>query len=218
MIREEPKKRRVGRPRRGTSGENLRQSLIDAAISLIRHEGAEQVTIRMICERAGVSIGTYYHYFKSKDDLFAYFVQEMAYGEIVLERPFSDLAGRLTELWSHLFMLYAELGMDFMISFYNSSNRAISAYADKGEDQYPDGTLLARCQRELELALEQGYLQKTADPHVIAADLCLVVKGCILDWVICRGEMPVEESMERIIRQYLQPVALHQEGQGTGKV
>ena len=212
MTREEPKKRKVGRPRRGASGENLRQKLIDAAVSLIRHEGAEQVTIRMICDRAGVSIGTFYHYFKSKDDLFAYFVREMPYGEIELHRPFSDLAGRITELWMHLVGLYSELGMDFMTSFYNSSNRTIASYAVNPEERFAAGSLLKRCQEELELARKQGHLRKTADPHLISADLGLIVNGCILDWVICRGRMPLEDSMHRIIGQYFQPIALRQKG------
>ena len=36
---------------------------------LVQEVGFEKMTIRQICERAGVAIGGFYHYFKTKDDL-----------------------------------------------------------------------------------------------------------------------------------------------------
>ena len=94
----EPVKRRAGRPKREDANPDMRQSFIDAAIDILKTEGAEQVTVRNVCERAGASVGTYYHYFKNKDDLLTYFVGEAAYGEVVLQTPFTDLAGRMIEL------------------------------------------------------------------------------------------------------------------------
>src|SRR4030042_5003965 len=42
-----------------------------AAIELMDRKGFERLTIADISKRAGVSVGAFYHYFRSKDDILA---------------------------------------------------------------------------------------------------------------------------------------------------
>ncbi len=42
---------------------DMREKIFEAALSLIREQGAEAATVRAICERAGVKPPTVYHYF-----------------------------------------------------------------------------------------------------------------------------------------------------------
>jgi AcrR family transcriptional regulator len=49
---------------------NKRKQLIDAAISLIKEKGFLAIGIRDIVSKANMSIGTYYSYFKDKNDIF----------------------------------------------------------------------------------------------------------------------------------------------------
>ena len=49
---------------------NKRKRLIDAAISLIKEKGFLTIGIRDIVSKANMSIGTYYSYFKDKNDIF----------------------------------------------------------------------------------------------------------------------------------------------------
>lgn len=48
-----------------------RERLIDAAISLLETEDYENVQVKEVADRAGVSLGTLYNYFFSKERLFA---------------------------------------------------------------------------------------------------------------------------------------------------
>lgn len=48
-----------------------RDRLIDAAISLLQTEDYENVQVKEVADRAGVSLGTLYNYFYSKERLFA---------------------------------------------------------------------------------------------------------------------------------------------------
>jgi len=48
----------------------VRQRLLEAADSLIHEQGFPSLRIEQIVERAELSIGTFYLYFESKDDLF----------------------------------------------------------------------------------------------------------------------------------------------------
>jgi AcrR family transcriptional regulator len=48
-----------------------RKIIIEKATELINEVGFESLTVRMICDAAGISAGTFYHYFKNKSDLIA---------------------------------------------------------------------------------------------------------------------------------------------------
>ena len=38
--------------------------------------GMSRISIKNICEEAGVSNGSFYHHFKTKDDLLSYYIEE----------------------------------------------------------------------------------------------------------------------------------------------
>ena len=45
--------------------------IYNAAINLMDRKGFEKITITDISKKAGVSVGAFYHYFKSKNDILA---------------------------------------------------------------------------------------------------------------------------------------------------
>lgn len=207
----EPIKRKAGRPKREEANPDMRQSFINAAIEILKTEGAEQVTVRNVCEKAGASVGTYYHYFRNKDDLLSVFVKESAYGGLELETPFSDLPGRMLELWLNLSDLYQSLGVEFTRSYYNCDNPAISAYRMAEGGRFQEDSLLERSRQELEQARAEGFLVSEANPFIVAADLCDIVKGCIFEWCLCKGDMPVDAAIRRIMTNYMRPLCVKQQ-------
>jgi len=48
-----------------------REQLIEAAAAVFNHRGYDSASLREICEAAGILPGSMYHYFRSKEDLFA---------------------------------------------------------------------------------------------------------------------------------------------------
>lgn len=67
-----------GRQRRRlrTPNPEVRRRILEAADSLIHELGFPSLRIEQIVERAGLSIGTFYLYFESKDDMFVNLVIE----------------------------------------------------------------------------------------------------------------------------------------------
>lgn len=49
-----------------------RARLTEVLLAVVAEAGLEAATVRMVAERAGVSIGTVQHYFKSKDEMLAH--------------------------------------------------------------------------------------------------------------------------------------------------
>jgi AcrR family transcriptional regulator len=52
-----------------TKGEQTRAAIFGSALELFRERGYEATTMRAIAEKAGVSLGSSYHYFPSKEHL-----------------------------------------------------------------------------------------------------------------------------------------------------
>lgn len=193
-----------GRPSKASDPADAKQKLIDTTVELIKKYGADTITVRSVCEEAGLSIGTFYHHFQNKDDLLMYFVREASFDNFVLETPLADVAGRVCELYMHLIDRYLTLGEEFMKSFYTTGNKALSAYMGQENGCFSDGTVMARCERELIDAREQGFLKKDADPHLLSMDICTIVKGCVFEWALDDGRMDIAESLRRIVKAYLE--------------
>jgi AcrR family transcriptional regulator len=63
--------RRRGRPPGRASGGETRDRIIDAAVKIFAERGYGSTSVRDIAERARIRVSTLYHYFRSKDDMYA---------------------------------------------------------------------------------------------------------------------------------------------------
>lgn len=194
---------KCGRPSKAAEPMDARQKLIDTTVTLIKKHGADSITVRNVCEEAGLSIGTFYHYFQNKDDLLMHFVREASFDSFVLITPLEDVAGRVCELYMHLIDRYLELGEEFMKSFYTTGNKALSAYMGQVDGCFAEGTVMARCERELLMAQELDFLKKEADVRMMSMDICTIVKGCVFEWALNDGEMDIEQTLRRIVDNYI---------------
>lgn len=197
--------RKSGRPAKEENTTDSRQKIIDAAIALIRTKGADAVTVRSVCREADLSIGTFYHYFRDKDDLMMFFIRETSFDGFSLKTDLSRPGDRISELYMHLIRRYMEFGLDFMKSFYSTGNRSLSAYMGEEDGCFAQDTVMARSEKELNAANDAGYIKKEADIHLLCKDICTIVKGCVFEWCLNDGKPDVEAILYRIINNYLEP-------------
>lgn len=79
-------RRRPGRPPHGEKNEKgSRERLLEAAMKVFAERGYEKATVAEIVNEAGLSKGTFYWVFDSKDEIFSALVQER------IERPVEHL-------------------------------------------------------------------------------------------------------------------------------
>ena len=71
------------------------------------------------------------------------------------------------------------------------------------DGQFAEGTVMERCERELLSARESGIIDKNADAHILSADICTIVKGCVFEWCLNDGEMEIRAILDRIVNSYL---------------
>ena len=195
--------RKCGRPPKSTDTGDTKEKIIAATVEMIRKHGADDITVRNVCEAAEVSIGTFYHHFRNKDDLLMYFVREESFDTFALETPPERIADRIYELYMRLLERYMELGDEFLKSFYTAGNRALSAYMGEEDGKFQSGTVMARCEREIQDAVRLGVLREETDAHLVSVDICTIVKGCVFEWCLSGGRMEIETSFRRILHAYL---------------
>ena len=193
-----------GRPCKSDVTCDNKQKIIDTTIELIKTHGADFLTVRNVCQAAEVATGTFYHYFRNKDDLLMYFIRDISFDKCELKTPLDDISGRVCELYMNLIGRYMELGRDFMRNFYTTGNQALSAYMGVTDGKFADGTVMERCERELLLAQENGIIKKNADAHILSADICTIVKGCVFEWCLSDEDMEITAILDRIIGSYIQ--------------
>jgi AcrR family transcriptional regulator len=200
---------RSGRPSKGNE-RSSRKKIIDTAISIIRENGADALTVRNVCDTAGLSIGTFYHYFRDKDDLMMYFLKETSFDSFRLKTPLSNISGRISELYMHLIHKYMDLGLDFMKSFYSTGNRSLSAYMGEENGSFAEDSVMAISEKEMSEALDCGIIKPSSDIHLLCIDICTIVKGCVFEWCLNDGKPDIESSLNRILSNYMSNYLVNQ--------
>ena len=76
-------------------GDQTRALILDTALSMFRERGYEQTTMRAIAEKAEVSLGNAYYYFRSKEHLIQAFYQSMHDDHLAVALPALEKAETL---------------------------------------------------------------------------------------------------------------------------
>lgn len=102
-----------------------RDKVVDAARELFEEVGYEETTIRMVAERAGVSVGSVFTTFESKVDIFNYILFEKfeaLFGELQRIAPYlrGSARDRITSLMSIAYGVECQQ-LDLMISHLSAS-------------------------------------------------------------------------------------------------
>lgn len=148
----------------------VREQFLQAAAELIHDEGFQALTVEEIAERAKLSIGSFYLYFDSKDDLFVNLVLE--YTERLRHSLESAVQG------DHTVMESLERALDAYLDFVKGSERGFLYYRDMGNVETTVGPLSAwafnHTAQPLLPVLERGMNRgeiKEGDPMLLAQAL-----------------------------------------------
>lgn len=178
-----------------------REKIFQAAKSILKKKGYEELSIKNICEEAGVSNGSFYHHFKTKDDLLSYYIEEQpSINPDVLELPAN--AAEAKEAIIRVYLNYVqyckELGVEFMAGYYDTKNQALNV-AIRSERSYPIVTV----QNYVEKALAAGNIRLAEGIEEFTTDIRMIVIGNVFEWCLRNGEIDFEGNMRRSLGRYL---------------
>lgn len=181
-----------------------KEKIFNAAKEIIQKNGYENLSIKNICEKAGVSNGSFYHHFKTKDDLLSYYIENQpSIDPELLEIPKNK--EEATEAIVGVYLNYAsyckELGVEFMSGYYNPHNQALNP-SIRTERAYPIVTV----QKYLEKAVAAGNIKLKLEIPEVVYDIRMLVIGNVFDWALQKGVSNFEKNFRRSLTYYLEGV------------
>ncbi|NEP19306.1 MAG: TetR/AcrR family transcriptional regulator [Leptolyngbya sp. SIO4C1] len=159
-----------------------RRELLQRALAIFAEQGYGAITMRQIAKRLGVSTGTLYHYFPSKEGLFMQLVQELCERDIT---DFFDQAPVAAAVGDRLRAVVAFYLENFR--FYQQQLLLWVDFHQHRQRAAPD-----------EQPFLQGFWQRTRDrlasylqlPNPAHVDFVLVfMDGLLLQFLYHRGEI-----------------------------
>lgn len=181
-----------------------KERIFQAAKRILQKSGYEELSIKNICEEAGVSNGSFYHHFKTKDDLLSYYIEDQpSIDPDRLELPKNKEDAKETII--HVYLNYVkyckELGVDFMAGYYTPHNQALNPTI-RTERPYPIVTV----QHYLERTLEANAIQLNLKIEEITTDIRMIVIGNVFEWAMRNGDADFEGNMRRSLSHYLDSI------------
>lgn len=183
--------------RRKEQSRRTEAAILNAALTLMREDGFEAVTVRDICKKAGITTGAFYHHFQSKEELFDKgFAPLDLYMQTVLEeRSVDDPAERLKTILYN-YALFMENCGELAAQYYqrrlgdpNVASMDSSRYIQRA---------LVECFRQ---AKEQCSPPLRIDPEWAASFCYCYFRGVVIDWLLReRGYSLLEKMMEDYAR------------------
>lgn len=153
--------------------QETQRKLIDAVIQLAREKRYEAVTVKEICAAAGVSTGSFYHQFGSKDDLVLATYQKVDW---LLTESFLQSCRDLPPA--------------------QALDRVRLNHFGPAFQHDADRPYFREMRRILREAADQGLLLSPLDPVPLAELLICLIRGLFVDWLIQSGRYDLMERYE----------------------
>ena len=178
-----------------------KDKIFRAAKHILQKKGYDQLSIKNICEEAGVSNGSFYHHFKTKYDLLSYYIEEQpSINPDLLDLPENAEEAKQTIIYVYLNYVHycQELGVEFMSNYYTPKNQSLNP--------------LIRTERPYPIITVSNYLQKVIDANIIhpslalediTTDIRMIVIGNVFEWCLKSGDTDFEGNMKRSLETYL---------------
>lgn len=164
-----------------------------AAIDLMDRKGFDNITIAEISKKAGVSVGAFYHYFKSKNDILAEIFQKAdEYFSILVASGLKkkSIPDRIVEYFDHYAKFNETTGVETTQQLFNPK---IKFFIKKSR---PMLTLLKDLISEGQVKKE---IRKDEDPEEIARFLFILARGVVFEWSLYEGRYDLEAVMHKYI-------------------
>ena len=181
-----------------------KEKIFQAAKNILQRSGYESLSIKNICEEAGVSNGSFYHHFKTKDDLLSYyFVAQPTVNPALLDLPKNkqEAIDGVVSVYLNYVAYCNELGVDFVAGYYTPHNQALNPDI-RTERPYPIVTV----QQYLEKSVAANTIELNLTIAEIVNDIRMLVIGNSFEWAMRNGEVDMAENMKRSLSHYLNSV------------
>lgn len=187
-----------------------RQKLYDAVEQIMSLYDYNTVTIRNICKVSGVSYGSFYHLFDSKEAFLRFYLTHdfTIFMEQYLKEHPSFAQMEPLEKCVEIFVCCASYnmkkGLNFISSFYSTKNTSLFPEQDQMEQEYSFTPLVTLGKQYLRQAQELGQLPETCDMNKMICEFCYLFNGITFNWCLSQGKLELESLVREMMGQRIQ--------------
>lgn len=173
----------------------------ETAMSLFKDRGYNSVKVKEICQVANISLGTFYHYFSSKDSIIdeTYQIIDKRLFDCIEEKEFNSPLDKIVGILEQSArIMQEELGYLLMVSSYYQiiSSKPTYSYSHKRK-------LYITLFETIEEGKNDGSFKETTDSQEIA-EMCLRVgRGDIIDWCLQGGSFKLCDLIVKDLQRML---------------
>lgn len=105
-----------------------RNKILKTAIEMMQKKGFDNITIKGISKNAGVSVGSFYYYFSSKDDILLeiFHKADDYFTEKINQFTSENAEDKLVEFFAYYARYINSTGIDFAKKLYNTDNKSFN--------------------------------------------------------------------------------------------
>lgn len=186
-----------------THAQVSREKLLDAAISLINESGMSSLTIRNICDKAGISTGSFYNLFEGKDDLVSYYLRDVfiAYKQKAEEETSGRTAlEKIILIYRFYIDCILETGLEFVTGLYSAMTNPVFNFLERDADEE---VVLDRCRQYLEEGIEAGEVKADINMNEALMRIAIIITGNIYYWCVFDGRVDLAYQADSMLQNYL---------------
>lgn len=191
-----------------TRAQVTREKLLKAAIKLVNRDGMKQLTVRNICDEAGLSTGSFYNLFSGKEDLISYYLKYafVPYREKALEEsePYNPVE-RILIIYRAYVVYCKDTGLEFVSGLYASNHNPFFDFLHRDSD---DDFIIATVRSYIDEAKKQGLIRKEVDTDESLLRIAAASTGLLFYWCVFNGKIDLEYEVDAAIATYLRSIAI----------
>lgn len=184
-----------------------REKLLEAAIELVNQYGMKYLTVRNICDEAGVSTGSFYNLFDSKDDLVFYYLQNVF---TEYKQKVEDDASRHSSLEKKI-LIYRfyiqcvlETGLEFITGLYAANTNQAFNFLERNPR---NEMVLDRVREYLIEGKTSGEIHNDIDVNAALLRIGVIITGMIYYWCVFNGRIDLASQTDLMLQDYLKTLS-----------
>ena len=189
-----------------TRAQVTREKLLKAAIKLVKRDGMKRLTVRNICDEAGLSTGSFYNLFSGKEDLISYYLKYAftPYREKAEEEGKDyDPIERILLIYRYYVLYCEDMGLEFVSGLYASNHNPFFDFMHRDSH---DDFIMASVRRYLDEAKGLGMVPADLDVDEALLRIAAANTGLMFYWCVFEGKINIEFEVDRAIETYLRSI------------
>lgn len=186
---------------RKLQAEQSKAKLLAVALELIEKYGYDAIGIDQICEKAEMSVGAFYHHFKSKAHIIieGYAPLDQYFKETVTTLVAdSDPVEQVISCVLYIMKYAQNRGLDLVTQVYKAQITEANTFFISA-----DRDIFKTLCELIEQAQAKGSLKKDTPAGEICREILILARGIVYNWCQSEGGYDIEQTARRMVENYL---------------